>query len=53
MAVCLLEATPGTLVLRAEAPDAEELARLEDVVGRHLVRFGERGELKVAWDRPA
>jgi hypothetical protein len=29
----------------------EELARLEDVVGRHLVRFGTRDELHVQWTR--
>lgn len=27
------------------------LARLEDVVGRHLVRFGARDELTVVWTR--
>lgn len=29
----------------------EDVARLEDVVGRHLVRFGARDELVVAWCR--
>ena len=28
-----------------------DLARLEDVVGRHLVRFGTRDELHVRWSR--
>jgi hypothetical protein len=31
------------------APDA--VARMEDVVGRHLVRFGARDELVVQWVR--
>jgi hypothetical protein len=31
------------------APDAESLARIEDVLGRHLARFGQRQELTVTW----
>ncbi len=31
--------------------DAAELPVLEDVVGRHLVRFGSRDELQVRWVR--
>ncbi|WP_035304288.1 DUF2218 domain-containing protein [Actinokineospora inagensis] len=49
----------GTSALRAE-PDAllltvdgapEDLERLEAVVGKHLVRFGAKDELVVAWTR--
>ncbi|MDT2005708.1 DUF2218 domain-containing protein [Rhodococcus opacus] len=29
----------------------DDLSRLEDVVGRHLVRFGERDELTITWER--
>ena len=29
----------------------DDLSQLEDVVGRHLVRFGERDELTVRWER--
>jgi hypothetical protein len=36
------------LALVADEPD---LDRLEDVVGRHLVRFGTRDELVVSWVR--
>ena len=39
----------GVLTLLAEAPDAEALARVEDVLGRHLERFGQRNELVVTW----
>ncbi|EFV14446.1 DUF2218 domain-containing protein [Segniliparus rugosus] len=39
------------LRLRVAAESDEELVRLEDVVGGHLVRFGERDELSVAWER--
>lgn len=38
------------LDLQLTAPEAD-LARLEDVVGRHLVRFGARDELVCAWTR--
>ena len=43
----------GVLVLQAEAPDDEGLARLEGALGNHLERFGQRRELTVAWRRSA
>jgi hypothetical protein len=45
----------GVLTLLAEASDAETLDRVQDVLGRHLERFGRRNELTVVWttDRPA
>ena len=55
---CDLRADGHTLRLAAHtdpslAPTAaaELLDRIEDVVGRHLVRFGARDELVVAWQR--
>lgn len=39
----------GALLMRAEAADAEMLARLEDVAGGHLIRFGQKDELQVDW----
>ena len=42
----------GVLVLLAEAPDEAGLARVQDVLGRHLERFGQRQELVVEWVRP-
>ena len=39
----------GRLVLEAVAADAESLARVQDVLGRHLERFGSRRELSVRW----
>jgi hypothetical protein len=39
----------GRLVLGAEAADAESLAHVEDVLARHLVKFGARRELVVTW----
>jgi hypothetical protein len=41
----------GVVTLLAEAPDPEGLARVEDVLGRHLERFGQRQELVVTWVR--
>jgi len=39
------------LVLEAAAEDAESLAHVEDVLGRHLERFGAKRELMVTWQR--
>lgn len=40
----------GVLLLQLEAAK-EQIERLEEVVGRHLVRFGGRDELVVHWKR--
>ncbi|MDQ1671583.1 MAG: hypothetical protein QOC98_145, partial [Frankiaceae bacterium] len=39
------------LVLLAEAPDEAGLAQVQDVLGPHLERFGQRQELVVEWIR--
>jgi hypothetical protein len=39
------------LILEAIADDADALASVEDVLGRHLERFGARRELVVTWQR--
>jgi hypothetical protein len=39
----------GVLVLLAEAPDPDSLARVQDILARHLERFGRRRELVVDW----
>ena len=41
------------LVMEAIAGDEESLAVVEDVLGRHLERFGARRELIVSWQRAA
>ena len=41
----------GQLVLEAEAADEDSLAHVEDVLARHLERFGARRELVVTWER--
>jgi hypothetical protein len=43
-----LTSTPEALVIEIRSNDAD-VATYEDVVGRHLVRFGERDELQVHW----
>jgi hypothetical protein len=48
---CTLEATPGTLTLRAAAADAENLLRIQDLVTERLEKFGRRDHLTVAWRR--
>ncbi|MFJ4798953.1 DUF2218 domain-containing protein [Kitasatospora purpeofusca] len=48
--IATLEATPDALLLAVEG-ETENLPGLEDVVGRHLVRFGARDELVVEWHR--
>jgi uncharacterized protein len=50
---CELRAGDGVLHLEAIAATPEELARVEDVVGSHLERFGRRHELSVAWSPAA
>jgi uncharacterized protein len=40
---------PDRLTLRAAAGDAESLARVQDVVSRHLERFGARRAVVVEW----
>ncbi|GAB7183102.1 DUF2218 domain-containing protein [Kitasatospora sp. Ki12] len=45
-----LEARPDALLLTVEG-ERDKLPGLEDVVGRHLVRFGARDELVVEWQR--
>ncbi|WP_067016453.1 DUF2218 domain-containing protein [Streptomyces dysideae] len=49
--LCTLRATPGTLTLRIEAPDEENLQRLQDLVTTHLGRFSRRDPLTVNWQR--
>jgi hypothetical protein len=50
---CTLEAADGSLVLTATGEDAEALRRIQDVVARHLERFGGRESLQVQWSQPA
>ncbi|MCW2740926.1 MAG: hypothetical protein JWR45_1348 [Blastococcus sp.] len=45
----IVEVGDGVLTLFAAAPDADTLDRVQDVLGRHLERFGQRNELVVEW----
>jgi hypothetical protein len=49
---CSLHAGDGTLTVRAEAADQENLQRTQDLITRNLERFGKRDHLKVTWQRP-
>jgi hypothetical protein len=48
---CLLVNEPDALALHAEAENADVLDRVQDVIGRHLERFGQREDLKVNWTK--
>jgi uncharacterized protein len=41
----------GVLTLLASGADEASVTRVEDVLGRHLQRFGQRNELTVTWVR--
>jgi hypothetical protein len=45
---CRLAATPDLLTLTLDGPDAD-IANLQDVVDRHLVRFAFREDISLAW----
>ena len=45
-----LKSTTDALVITVEAADTD-VAAYQDIVGRHLERFGERDGLKVHWVR--
>jgi hypothetical protein len=47
---CTLDASePDVLVLRATAAGIDDLAKLQDVVARHLERFAFREPLTLTW----
>jgi hypothetical protein len=46
----VLRTSPDELVITVTGADLDQL---EDVVERHLVRFGERDELSIQWTRSA
>jgi hypothetical protein len=45
----VLEPQADQLLMRATAPDRATLDVVQDVLGRHLERFGRRNELTVSW----
>lgn len=48
---CRMTSRPGSLLLEASAADIPTLDLVEDVVGRHLEKFGQRAGLTVVWTR--
>jgi hypothetical protein len=51
MGECRLIADDGVLNLSLSSSDDAQMAQLQDVVARHLVRFAFREELKIDWQR--
>ena len=47
-----MQATPGTLTLRAEAADQASLQRIQDMLTTRLEKFGRREHLTVTWQPP-
>jgi len=47
-----MQASAGTLTLRAETGSEETLKQLQDLVTERLEKFGRRDHLKVNWQRP-
>ena len=50
---CRMSGDDAALRFAASAQDEASLARVEDVVGRHLERFAEAEGLVVRWERGA
>ena len=48
-----MQATPGTLTLRAEAADEASLRKIQDMLTTRLEKFGRREHLTVAWHSAA
>ncbi|HEX3348129.1 MAG TPA: DUF2218 domain-containing protein [Acetobacteraceae bacterium] len=46
---CDLRASADALVMRCDAADDEALARVQDVVARHLLRFAFRDPPEIVW----
>ena len=46
---CRLRAAAGVLTLSLDAADEAQLAQLQDVVARHLLRFAFRETLQIEW----
>jgi hypothetical protein len=49
----LIQVGDGVLVLQAEADGEQALGVVQDVLARHLVRFGQKQELVVNWSQPS
>lgn len=47
----LLDAQPGELVMQGRSDSEKTLARLEEVIAGHLVRFASKESLTVEWQR--
>jgi len=50
---CDMTAKDGVLLLACNAPDAERLGKVKDVLESHIVRFAWKEEPKVEWQDAA
>lgn len=50
---CEMDATPDALIIRVQAQDDENFARVKHVVADHLERFAVNDALQVQWVEPA
>ena len=48
-----LVSQPGLLLITVTADDVDAVARIQDVIARHLERFGARADLRVEWTQPS
>jgi hypothetical protein len=46
---CRLEANEGVMKISLASPEIAEMAQLQDVVARHLLRFAFREEMRIEW----
>ncbi len=49
--VGVVSVADGQIVMTAEAPDEDALAKVENVLGGHLERFAHEHNIKVIWTR--
>jgi hypothetical protein len=49
MGICDLAAGSEGLALSLTSPDPVQLGKLQDVVGRHLLRFAFREDMAITW----
>ena len=49
---CTLRADSGALMVHVEAPDEENLQRVEHIIAEQLERFGRDDDLTVTWTTP-
>jgi len=49
--ICRVNADADTLTLALTAPDDDQIAQLEQIIARHLLRFAFREDMQIDWRR--